>query len=67
MPQRNDPIKKRPKVEDESTGPEPTERHGKHREGDEGLPGKGSTKGGMNRESGTADGKPTRGVKQSRD
>lgn len=67
MPQRNEPIKERPKVEDESTGPEPAERHGKHRQEDEALPGKGSAKGGMNRESGTKGGQPGRGVKQSRD
>jgi hypothetical protein len=51
MPQRKQPIKERPKVEDESTG-SPSEHHGKHREQDEALPGKGSTKGGLNKQSG---------------
>lgn len=51
MPQANEPIKERPKVEDESTG-NPPEKHGKHREDDEGLPGKGGTKGGLNKYSG---------------
>jgi hypothetical protein len=51
MPQRKEPIKERPKAEDESTG-NPPERHGKHRENDEALPGKGSTKAGLNKQSG---------------
>lgn len=67
MPQRNQPITKRPKVEDESIGEPPAEEHGKHRERDEALPGKGSEKGGLNRESGVDHGTPTRGGKQSRD
>lgn len=51
MPQENRPITERPKVEDESTG-RGSEKHGKHREDDEALPGKGSEKGGLGRESG---------------
>ena len=51
MPQRKEPIKERPKVEDETTG-NPSEHHGKHREQDEALPGKGSSKGGLNKQSG---------------
>lgn len=72
MPQANEPIKKRPKVEDESTGdPEQVEeRHGKHREEDSGVAGKGSEKGGMNKEAGVADAgdrekaRGTKGVRQ---
>lgn len=30
MPQRNEPITKRPKVEEESIGEPPSEKHGKH-------------------------------------
>jgi hypothetical protein len=51
MPKQRQRITERPKVEDESTG-NGSEFHGKHREGDEALPGRGSTKGGMNRDSG---------------
>lgn len=52
MPQRNEPIKERPKVDDETTGnPNPGGRHGKHREEDEALPGKNSAKGGLNKQS----------------
>lgn len=51
MPKQERPITQRPKVEDESTG-NGTEFHGKHREDDEALPGRGSTKGGLNRQSG---------------
>ena len=51
MPKQNQPITDRPKVEDESTG-NGTERHGKHRETDVALPGKGSTKGGLNKDAG---------------
>jgi hypothetical protein len=51
MPQRKGPIKQRPKVEDESTG-NPPEHHGPHQPGDEGLPGRGGTKGGLNKYSG---------------
>lgn len=76
MPQAREPIKQRPKVEDESTG-NPPEKHGKHREDDEALPGKGGSKGGLNRYSGVgrregAGSKhrrapdPTRGRKQNR-
>lgn len=53
MPKKKEPIKQRPKVEDESTG-NPPEKHGKHQPGDEGLPGKGGSKGGLNRYSGVA-------------
>jgi hypothetical protein len=51
MPQRKQPIKERPNVEDESTG-NGSDYRGKHREQDEALPGKGSTKGGLNKQSG---------------
>jgi len=51
MPDRERPLKARPKEEDESTG-QPTEHHGKHKEQDEALPGKGSEKGGLNKQSG---------------
>lgn len=51
MPQQNRPITRAPKDHDESTG-NGSERHGKHREEDEALAGKGSTKGGMNRDAG---------------
>lgn len=51
MPQKNRPITERDKQEDEATG-NPRERHGKHRQGDEALPGKGSSKGGLNKEAG---------------
>jgi len=54
MPQQKQPITERPRVEDESTG-NGSERHGKHREGDEALPGKGSSKGGLNKEAGKAE------------
>ena len=69
MPQQKQPITRRPKVEDESTG-RGTEKHGKHREGDEALPGSGGSKGGLNRESGvdqdSQEGRPrpTRGTGQ---
>lgn len=53
MPHAKKPIKQRPRVDDESLG-NPPERHGKHREGDDALPGKGSTKGGLNRYSGVS-------------
>ena len=51
MPQRNEPITERPKIEDESTG-EPTVHHGTHRQEDEALPGSGGDKGGLNKQSG---------------
>lgn len=51
MPQRKVPIKQRPKVEDESTG-NPPERHGPHQPWDEALPGRGGTKGGLDKYSG---------------
>lgn len=60
MPKRKGPIKQRPKVEDESTG-NPPERHGVHRQGDEALPGKGSRRGGLDKQAGAG------GVKQSWD
>lgn len=65
MPQADRPITHRPKVEDESTGDpaEVEERHGKHREEDPGKDGKGSEKGGLNRDSG--EGRPG-GPKESR-
>lgn len=52
MPQRKRPITHRPKVEDESTG-NPTDRRGPHKDVDEALPGRGGTKGGLNKYSGT--------------
>lgn len=51
MPHRKKPITFRPKTEDESIG-NPPGRRGPHREGDEALPGKGGTKGGLNKASG---------------
>ena len=60
MPHRKKPIKQRPKVEDESTG-NPPEYHGKHRTSDEALAGRGSAKGGLNKQSGGG----TRGGKQN--
>ena len=51
MPNEKEPIRKAPKVEDESTG-SGSEKHGKHKEQDEALPGKGSEKGGLNKQSG---------------
>ena len=51
MPQQKQPITRKPKVEDESTG-HGSEKHGKHREQDEALPGSGGTKGGLNRDAG---------------
>jgi len=64
MPKQKQPITERPKVEDESIGTG-TERHGKHREEDEALPGKGDDKGGLSKYSGesnqpsrTAGGRP---------
>jgi hypothetical protein len=61
MPQRKQPITEKPKVEDESTGSEPAERHGLHRQEDEALPGGGGAKGGLNKTSGTGG----RGTKQN--
>lgn len=62
MPKQNRPIVERAKVEDESTG-RGSERHGAHREGDEALPGRDSTKGGLNRDAGSSrKGEPTRGT-----
>ena len=57
MPQEKQPITKKAKVEDESVG-HGSVKHGKHKEQDEALPGKGSTKGGLNKDSG-ADSKDT--------
>lgn len=51
MPQRKQPITFRPKTADESTGRPPGHR-GPHRVGDEGLPGSGGRKGGLNKASG---------------
>jgi hypothetical protein len=64
MPQRNQPITDRPKVEDESTG-NGSGHHGTHREQDEALPGRGSEKGGLNRDSGRGEGsESSRGTRQ---
>jgi hypothetical protein len=60
MPKQKGPIKQRPTVEDESTG-NGSEYHGAHRDDDEGLPGKGSSKGGLNRDSGGG----SRGTRQN--
>lgn len=56
MPQSNEPIKKRPKAEDHSTGdPDRVEeRKGKPQEKDQSMSGKGSEKGGLNRNSGSS-------------
>lgn len=51
MPKQHKPITERSRVEDESTG-HGTEHHGLHRQDDESLPGKGSRKGGLNRQAG---------------
>ena len=65
MPKQEQPITHRPKQEDESTG-RGSERHDVHRQEDEALSGKGSTKGGMNRDSARdRSGAPTRGGRQS--
>ena len=48
MPQQEKPVTQRPKDHDETTG-DGREQHGKHRETDEALPGRGSTKGGLNK------------------
>ena len=65
MPKQEQPVTHRPTVEDESVG-NGSERHGKHREDDEALPGKGSTKGGMNKDSGRdRGGASTKGPQQS--
>jgi len=62
MPQEKQPITRKPTVEDESTG-NGGEFHGAHREDDEGLPGKGSTQGGLNRQSdGARGGKQNEGL-----
>jgi hypothetical protein len=61
MPQRKQPITQRPKVEDESTGSDASERHGVHRQQDEALPGGGGTKGGLNKTAGSEG----RGTKQN--
>jgi hypothetical protein len=50
MPKSNRPITERPTVEEESVG-NGSERHGTHRPHDEALPGKGGSKGGLNRAS----------------
>ncbi len=68
MPQEKQPITQKPKVEDEHTG-SGSEKHGKHREQDEALPGKGSTKGGLNKDSGADSDdatKSTRGGRQGK-
>ena len=66
MPQRNEPVTRKPKVEDESLG-SGSEKHGKHKQQDEALPGKGSAKGGLNKDSGADSNdasKSTRGGRQ---
>lgn len=64
MPKQEQPITHRPKVEDESTG-RGSEHHGVHRQEDEALSGRGSTKGGTNRDAARdRAGKPTRGARQ---
>ena len=66
MPQQKQPVTRKPKVEDESVG-RGEEKHGKHREQDEALPGRGSSKGGMNKDSGADSddtSKSTRGGRQ---
>lgn len=60
MPQRPKPIKQRARFEDESTGNPPGHR-GPHQPGDEALAGKGSKKGGLNRQAGDG----TLGTKQN--
>jgi hypothetical protein len=53
MPQRKRPLVERVSVEDESTG-NPPERHGPHQPWDEALPGRGSTRGGLDKYGGAA-------------
>jgi len=65
MPQRNEPITRKPKVEDESTG-RGSQKHGKHRVEDEALPGKGSTKGGLNKDSGADSDDPSKSTRGGR-
>ncbi|HEX6589528.1 MAG TPA: hypothetical protein VF039_10930 [Longimicrobiales bacterium] len=65
MPQRNEPVTKKSKVEDESLG-HGSEKHGKHREQDEALPGKGSSKGGLNRDSGAHSNDPSKSTRGGR-
>jgi hypothetical protein len=55
MPKQEQPITHRPKQEDEHTG-RGQDRHGAHRQDDEALPGKGSEKAGLNRQSQTEQG-----------
>jgi hypothetical protein len=63
MPQQNRPVTDRPKVEDESVG-NGSEQHGRHREGDEALPGRGSGKGGLNRSGSGAEAADDAGTRQ---
>ena len=65
MPQQKQPITQKPKVEDEHTG-HGSEKHGKHREQDEALPGKGSTKGGLNKDSGADSDDPSKSTRGGR-
>ena len=51
MPRQNRPITHAPTEERSSVG-HGSEYHGKHREEDDALPGRGSTKGGLNRSGG---------------
>jgi hypothetical protein len=61
MPKQNQPITRRTNAEKESVA-STREHHGKHRENDEALPGRGSTKGGLNRSSGTGGRKQNSGL-----
>jgi hypothetical protein len=61
MPKQKQPVTRRPNAEEER-GTGTREYHGKHREEDEALPGRGSTKGGLNRSSGTSGRKQNTGL-----
>lgn len=65
MPKQERPVTHRPKIEDESTG-NGSERHGKHREEDEALPGKGSSVGGLNKYAARSDEQQTSGGGRAR-
>lgn len=65
MPQEKQPITRKAKVEDESLG-HGSEKHGKHKEQDEALPGKGSTKGGLNKDSGANAKDPSKSTRGGR-
>jgi hypothetical protein len=66
MPKQKQPITQRPKDHDESVGNPPIQK-GTHREGDEGLPGHGSQKGGLNRASPGGGGKQNESGRPSRE